>query len=137
MALKITLKPDERIIIGGTAITNGGPAATLLVENKVPILREKHILRKENADSPARRIYFAVQLMYVDQDNLARYHKLYWNLVRGFIKAAPSALGLIGDLSREILAGRYYQALKLARKIIEYEQLILSRQKTRQRAAVP
>lgn len=131
MALKITLKPHERIIIGGTAITNGGAAATLLVENKVPILREKHILRKENADSPAKRIYFAVQLMYVDQDNLARYHKLYWDLVRKFIKAAPSTLGLIEALSKEILAAQYYQALKIGRQIIQREQQILSKQKTR------
>ena len=44
MGLKITLKPGERMIIGGAVITNGGQKSNFIVENKVPILRDKDIL---------------------------------------------------------------------------------------------
>lgn len=129
MALKITLKPNERMIIAGAAITNGGSAANLIIENNVPILREKDILGKKDADSPARRIYFVVQIMYLDPENLAAHHQSYWDLVRDFIKAAPSSLPIIEKISRQILAGRYYKALKCSRTLIEYEDSLLARVK--------
>ena len=129
MALKITLKPHERMIIAGASIANGPSVANLLIENNVPILREKDILKEKDADSPARKIYFIVQVMYLDQENLAAHHKIYWDLVRAFIKAAPSALRLIDEISEHILCARYYKALKISRKLIAYEQSIISRTK--------
>ena len=96
------------------------------LHRNVPLLREKDILKEVHADSPARRIYFVVQLMYMDQENLAEHHKLYWNLVNDFIKAAPSALGLIDKINVQILGAQYYKALKFARELIKYEQSIIS-----------
>lgn len=131
MALKITLKPHEKIIVAGAAITNGNAATSLFIENKVPLLREKDILREQDAHSPARRIYFTIQLMYMDQDHLTEYHKIYWGFVRDFIKAAPSALGLIDVLSGQILAAQYYKALKTAGKLVDYEAFLLAKVKGR------
>lgn len=125
MALKISLKPHERLIIGGAVITNGGGKAELLVENSVPILREKDILREQDADSPCKRIYFTIQLMYVDEKNLVEYHNAYWKLVRDLIDAAPSTLAHIDVISDHILNGRHYQALKLTQRLIEYEQEVI------------
>jgi flagellar biosynthesis repressor protein FlbT len=126
MALKITLKPNERVIIAGAAISNGPAPASLLIENNVPILRGKDILKEKDVRSPAQRIYFMIQVMYLDQENLAAHHKLYWDLVRSFLKAAPSSLRLIDEISRHILGSRYYRALKTARKLIEYEKSLLT-----------
>lgn len=124
--LKITLKPSEKIIVAGAVITNAGSTAHLLIGNKVPILREKDILKEENADSPARRIYYIVQLMYLDQEGLSAYHTPYWKLVGDFLKAAPSAMGLINRINERIISAQYYAALKLADELIEYEQFLIS-----------
>lgn len=123
MALKITLKPGERMIIGGAVLTNGNSASCdLVIENKTPILRQKDILTEEKADSPCRRIYYAIQLMYIDEQNLAAYHKVYLDLIKGLVRAAPSTVVLIDSISEHIFQRQYYQALKLARRLIEYEQ---------------
>jgi flagellar protein FlbT len=123
MALKITLKPGERMVIGGAVLTNGNSASCdLVIENKTPILRQKDILTEEKADSPCRRVYYAIQLMYVDEHNLAVYHKVYWDLVKGLVRAAPSTVALIDAISEHILQQRYYQALKLTKRLIDYEQ---------------
>ena len=53
--------------------------------------------------------------------------KNYWELVKDLVKAAPSSLNLIDQISEEILGGKYYQALKLAQKLIDYEQEVISR----------
>jgi flagellar protein FlbT len=123
MALKITLKPGERMVIGGAVLTNGNSASCdLIIENKTPILRQKDILTEEKADSPCRRVYYAIQLMYVDEHNLAAYHKAYWDLVNDLVRAAPSTVVLIDSISEHILQRRYYQALKLTKRLIDYEQ---------------
>lgn len=122
MALKIILKPEERIILGGAVIRNGKSSAQLVVENRVPLLRQKDILAEEEADTPCKRIYFAVQLMYVDEGNLAEHHKLYWSLAKDVLKAAPGTLPLLDRLNELILAGRYYPGLKIAKQLIAYEE---------------
>ena len=64
MALKVELKPGERILIGDCVVTNSDQRTRLLIEGAAPILREKDIMTAERADTPAKRIYLAVQLMY-------------------------------------------------------------------------
>ena len=64
MALKVELKRGERIIVGECVITNSDQRTRLLIDGQVPILREKDILTPETADTPAKLIYLAVQLMY-------------------------------------------------------------------------
>jgi len=128
MALKITLKSGERMIIGGAVVTNGNATSCdLIIENKTPILRQKDILTEEKADSPCRRIYYAIQLMYIDEENLAAYHKVYWDLVRDVVQAAPSMVAWIDSINEHILHRRYYQALKLTKRLIEYEQEAIER----------
>ena len=128
MALKITLKPGERMIIGGAVITNANSTSCdLVIENKTPLLRQKDILTEEKADSPCRRIYYAIQLMYIDEANLAKYHKLYWDLVREVVQAAPSTVALIDSINEHILHRQYYQALKQTKRLIDYEQEAIER----------
>jgi flagellar protein FlbT len=127
MALKITLKPHERFILGGAAITNGEARSTFVLENDVPVLREKDIMTLKAADTPCKKIYFAVQLMYVDGKNLPEHHRTYWELVRQVAQAAPSRTELLQEISTNILQDRFYQALKLTKKLIEYETEVVSR----------
>jgi len=127
MALKLTLKPGERMIIGGAVVQNGPGKIELFIENNVPLLREKDIMGEGEADSVAKKIYFSIQLMYIDQDNLVNHHNAYWGLVKQLVQAAPSTTRLIDEISERIVGGKYYQALKLARKLIAREEEILSR----------
>jgi flagellar protein FlbT len=131
MALKLTLKPHEKLILGTAVVTNGDSKANLIIENQIPILREKDILSVDAADTPCKRIYLVVQLMYIDEKNLTDHHATYWQLVRDVVKAAPSTLRLIEAISKQILAGRYYQALKQAKKLIAHEEKVISHVRTK------
>ena len=85
MALKVELKPNERIIIGACVVTNTDQRARLLIDgDKIPILREKDILTPETADTPAKLIYLSVQLMYLSPDPMA-HHPTYFSLVRDIL----------------------------------------------------
>ncbi len=132
MALKITLKPEERVIIGGAVITNGKRGCDLMIETHVPILRQKDIMSENEADTPCKRIYFIVQLMYVDPANMTLHQNTYWDLVKDVVAAAPSTVEKFDHISRLILDGQYYKALKSTRDLIDYEETLmnLARMKT-------
>lgn len=126
MALKVELKPNERIIIGSSVITNTDQRARLLIEgDRIPILREKDIMTSETADTPAKLIYLAVQLMYLSPDPMAQ-HPTYFSLVRDLMMAAPSAWPFIEAINNHILNGDIYLALKDARKLIAHEETLLA-----------
>ncbi len=125
MSLKLRLKPDEKVIIGRAVIRNGSKASEFIVENNVPILRHKDIMTELEADTPSRRVYFVIQLMYIDSERLVEYHARYWEYAHDILAAAPSTKPHIGKISEQILGGEYYQALKLTRKLIDYEKELI------------
>ncbi|WP_027534796.1 flagellar biosynthesis repressor FlbT [Bradyrhizobium sp. WSM3983] len=121
MALKVELKPHERIIVGNCVITNTDQRARLLIDGEnVPILRERDILTPETANTPAKLVYLAVQLMYISPDPQTQ-HGTYFNLVRDIVTAVPSAWTIIEGINNNIMSGDLYRALKDARKLIAYE----------------
>ncbi|MGL4324099.1 MAG: flagellar biosynthesis repressor FlbT [Beijerinckiaceae bacterium] len=125
MALKVELKPGERIVIGTAVIRNGDTRTRFFIEGTAPILREKDIMTPKSADSPAKRVYLAVQLMYLSGETQEN-HDLYFNLVREFLNAAPSALPIVAEINNRILSGDVYKALKAARQLMAYEQELIA-----------
>ncbi|TVR98028.1 MAG: flagellar biosynthesis repressor FlbT [Rhodospirillales bacterium] len=120
MALVIDLKAGERVIIGEAVVTNGPQRATLNIEGDVPILREKDILRPEEATTPCKRLYLAVQIMYVT-GKATPLHEAYFQLAREIQFAAPSTIEMILEINQNIIAGSYYRALKAAKRLVQYE----------------
>src|SRR6266568_7535089 len=124
MALKVELKPRERILLGDCVVTNDDQRTRLLIDGTVPILREKDIMTLGRADTPAKRIYLTVQLMYTAKEPQA-HHELYFSLVRDIVQAAPSMWPLIERINNQILTGEMYKALKEAKKLIAYEKELI------------
>jgi len=125
MALKVELKPGERIILGDCVVTNADQRTRLVIEGNTPILREKDVMTRKAANTPAKRIYLAVQLMYTSRD-AAAHHEIYFSLVRDILRAAPSMWGIIENINNHILTGELYKALKSAKKLIAYEEELLT-----------
>jgi flagellar biosynthesis repressor protein FlbT len=128
MSLKVELKPGERLIIGNCVVTNSDQRARLYIDGRAPILREKDILTSETANSPAKRIYLAVQIMYLDED-IGATQDDYFKLVNEIITAAPSTTLYVNEINNEILTGALYKALKAAGKLVKYEEDLLANAK--------
>lgn len=125
MALIIDLKPQERIIIGNALITNDANRTRLHIEGEAAILREKDIMREAEANSPCKRIYLTIQLMYLAKDP-AELHELYFQQIHDIQNAAPSTSTFFMKINDHILCGHYYKALKEARNLIEHEQELIA-----------
>jgi flagellar protein FlbT len=113
------------LIVGNCVITNSDQRTRLFIDGKAPVLREKDILSAATADSPAKRVYFAVQLMYLE-DDIEKLRRDYFALVTDLVRAAPSTTPIVDEINNEILTGQLYKALRAAKKLIQHEQDILS-----------
>jgi len=127
--LVLELRQGEVMIVNGAPIRFRTKSRIELTA-RARFLFGKQIMAPDQADSPARRIYFALQTAYIGNDDerdgglvLAR------QLIADVSAATTSAL------AREILAralslaesDECYQALKLVRRIISHEDAVLGR----------
>jgi flagellar biosynthesis repressor protein FlbT len=126
MALRISLKPRERVILGAAVIRNGTVRTTLTVENQVPVLRESDIMPPSAMNTPCERIYMAIQLLYVAPESEATTLETYRSLVADVLRAAPSAHPMVEAMDALVGEQQYYQALKAARALLAHERRLLS-----------
>ena len=126
MPLTVTLKPGERVILGGAVIKNGASVAHLQIENQVTLLRQKDILTEAEATTPCKKIYLAIQLMYIGGGLTPELAPLYQDMAREVLEAAPSTNDLISQISTYTLESNFYAALKVAAKLISYEEELMN-----------
>jgi flagellar protein FlbT len=121
MPLRVELKPFERIIIGETVIINSGSRTSFLIDGEAPILREKDTVTAETANTPARRLYFCVQMMYLKND-IPKYRASYLGSVKDLREAMPGSRDAIDVINNHVSGGALYKALKEIRKLIKVEE---------------
>ena len=121
MPLKIELKRGERIILGEYDITSTERTRLVFHNDKVTILREKDILAPEQANTPAKRLYLSVQLMYVSK-NPGPQREEYTALSQSILHADASTGEYLETINRYIALNEMYKALKEAKRLIEHEE---------------
>jgi len=134
MALKLRLKPCERVVINGCVVQNENRRYTLTVSNFAQIIRGSDILQEEQAVTPVRRAYFLIQSMLLDPTAAASgagpvakmMAELYTAFSRHDIQdRIARAMTHVGERD-------YYKALAALRPVMEYEDTLLGT-----RAAAP
>ena len=123
MPLKLSLKPGEKFVLNGAVVQNGDRRGVLILQNKASVLREKDIMQADEANSPARRIYFPVMMMYLDEANASRFFDEFAHRLNDFMGVIGNA-SVLADcvaVSRHVMSREYYKALMLCRRLIEYE----------------
>ena len=123
MPLKLSLKPGEKFVLNGAVVQNGDRRGVLVLQNKSSVLREKDIMQAEEANTPARRIYFPLMMMYLDEPGAARYYDEFVRRLSEFMGVIgnPDVLADCVSISKHCMAREYYKSLMLCRKLIEYE----------------
>ncbi len=123
MPLKLSLRPGEKFVVNGAVVQNGDRRAALVLQNKASVLREKDIMQPEDADTPAKRVYFPIMLMYLDEPGREKAYAEFASRLTEFMGAVRDAviLGECIGVSKEVMAGEYYRALMRCRKLMTYE----------------
>ena len=123
MPLKLSLKPGEKFVLNGAVVQNGDRRGTLILQNKASVLREKDIMQAEEANTPARRVYFPIMMMYLDEEGADKYYEEFARRMNEFMSVIrnPGILNECVSISRHVLSREFYKALMGCRKLIEYE----------------
>ena len=123
MPLKLSLKPGEKFVLNGAVVQNGDRRGVLVLQNKASVLREKDIMQPDQVTTPARRIYFPVMMMYLDEGAAEKFYDEFAARLTEFMGVVRNP-GVLQDciaVSKHVMAREYYKALMLSRKLIEYE----------------
>ena len=123
MPLKLSLKPGEKFVLNGAVVQNGDRRGVLVLQNKASVLREKDIMQPEDVTTPARRIYFPVMMMYLDENEAPKFYDEFALRLTEFMGVIrnPDVLADCVAISKHAMAREYYKALMLCRKLIDYE----------------
>lgn len=124
MALVIDLKPGEKILIGTAVITNDAQRTRLHISGEAPILREKDVMKEEEADSPCKKVYFLIQCMYMSKTP-QEYFTKYFSLIKEVQHAAPITSFMFMAINEKIIEGSYYKAMREARELIKLEEELI------------
>jgi len=123
MPLKLSLKPGEKFVLNGAVLANGDKRTSLVIQNKACVLREKDIMQPECANTPARRIYLAIMMMYLDGEASEEPYNEFALRMTEFMSAirTPEVLAACVDISRDVAQTNYYRALIACRKLFDFE----------------
>lgn len=124
MPLKLSLKPGEKFVLNGAVVQNGDRRGVLILQNKASVLREKDIMQPDEANTPARRIYFPVMMMYLEGQVSPKLYDEFAVRLSEFMTAVrnPLVQSECVSTSRHVMAQEFYKALMSARKLVEYEE---------------
>ncbi|MGF1641967.1 MAG: flagellar biosynthesis repressor FlbT [Rhodospirillales bacterium] len=127
MALVINIKKGQQIIINGAVIENvTGKTVSIAVKNEASILRSSDILTPDSALTPAGRVYYALQCVYLFPDRREDYLRHFKELIGSYGRAAPSSGPIIEAVCASVVEQQYYAALKKAQELIAHEREVLT-----------
>ncbi len=125
--LVLELRPGDMMIVNGAPIRFRNRARIELTA-RARFLFGKQLMTPDMANTPARRIYFALQTAYIgDHDERRAGLDLARELIDEFSEATTS--DMVRDLLDRALKAaevdQCYQALKLARRVMRHEEVVL------------
>ena len=128
MTLRISLRDGEQMIVNGAVLRSVG-RTDLCVENTVTLLRGREVMRVEEATTPARRLYFACMMAYIDPDGAAAHQDQIVRFLTDLMGALESheAKAACVSFVRKVATADFYRALADCRALIAYEDEVLGR----------
>lgn len=127
MALQISLGDGERVVVNGAVLRANG-RLRLVVENQVAILRSRDVMTPEEACTPARRLYYACMMAYIDNVHVEQHRNDLASLLADMVGALESleAKASCGRIANLAACSDFYRALVECRKLIDYEAQVMS-----------
>ena len=124
MPLKLTLKPREKFVLNGGVLINGDRRSDLIIENQVSLLRQRDVLQPDEADTPMKRIYFTIMMMYLDGGLEGDYYDQFTDLMTDFM-CAVTTKGAVEKCHRildDVHEQRFYTAMMMSKSLLPFEK---------------
>jgi len=85
-------------------------------------------MQEEEATSPARKIYFPLMLLYIDEKGFEQYFNAFTQRMTEFMGVVqnPEIMDLCVKISKDVMSHNYYKAIMTCKKLIAYEEELLN-----------
>lgn len=125
-ALKISLKPGERMFLNG-AVIRVDRKVTIELMNDVQFLLEAHVLQAEHASTPLRQLYFILQVMLMNPSGAADARDMFKQSLPLLLASFANERILAGlkQVDRLVAEAHVFEALKLIRSLYPLEEACL------------
>ena len=127
MTLRISLRDGEKVIVNGAVLRAVG-RTDLRLENGASVLRGRDVMTPEEANTPARRLYFMCMMAYIETGDRSAHQDSIVELVRDILGAlnSPAAQQACISFAQKVACSEYYAALADCRWLINYEAELLA-----------
>jgi flagellar protein FlbT len=126
MALRLTLKPNERILINGCVVRNSDRRQVIVIENQADVVRETDLLKEDEARSPVKEVYFFIQTALLDPTIRK---KLVPIIQKRLGKLVPVFHDEMADhifqAASHVSQADFYRAMRSLRPLMDYEGRLL------------
>lgn len=127
MGLRLTLKPNEKIVINGCVIRNADRKQTLTIENRADVIRGVDLLDDQAAATPVTEVYFLVQSAMLKPELRDELTSVIQKRLGKLVPVFHADIGgYLVEAANHVSARNYYQALKAIKPVIAYEKELLS-----------
>jgi flagellar biosynthesis repressor protein FlbT len=126
MPLRLTIKPQERLIVNGAILRNGGSHnISLIVETLCQLLRESELINESEADTPCKKICLTLQVLHLSEDPTDVTNLFFAQAVE-VMRILPSSAPFLLEIQEHLAAGQTYAAIKVGRQLMYHERDQLS-----------
>lgn len=123
MTLKISLRDGEKVIVNGAVLRAVG-RAVISVESKAAILRGRDVILRDDATTPARRLYLACITAYTDPEHRDLHQDRIISALTEVMAAMPTtaANAACASFAHRVAMSDHYRALADCRDLIAMER---------------
>ncbi|WP_375689989.1 flagellar biosynthesis repressor FlbT [Pseudooceanicola sp. LIPI14-2-Ac024] len=126
MALNLTLKPFERIVVNGCMMRNGGRKTTIRIENRADIIRETDLLKPDAAATPVNAAYFLIQSALIYPERREKLAKAAQKQLAVLATAFSSHhVGHVFEAANNVSRGEFFAALRNLGPLMKREGEVL------------
>jgi flagellar protein FlbT len=124
--LQFRLKSGQRIYVNGAVLRVDRKVAIEFL-NDVTFMLDNHVLQVEDATTPLKQLYFAVQIVLMDPSTASNMRDILGRTLEDIVAAFQAEEILLElDRVRQLLArDRYFETLKILRGLFPLEAQII------------
>ncbi|GAB4177293.1 MAG: flagellar biosynthesis repressor FlbT [Thalassobaculales bacterium] len=125
--VRISVTPGERVVINGAVVMLGEDGKSLYVAEDAQYLTADNMIRQEDATTPAKKIYFYLQLMFMDPENYEQHYVPLMDRMIDLLQA--TTLQAVRDnlmvILRLVQQRQFYDAIEACQQLVIFEQEVL------------
>lgn len=130
--LRLKLGPNEQVLINGAVVQNGQSKVELKIKTpNTKILRLRDAIHPQDVDTPTKRVCYIAQLAVAGEvrepEALVEFRRGVAALQSVFTN--PNSARLMDEALASASNGNFYKALQHMRKLLPYEEMLLSADK--------